>query len=614
MLWNTNRLPRLMLIVTGLLLLLAASRILKLSGLEMHVDEVWSIWQTFGTPADIIRWTPYDWVPLYYLVLGGWKELVGIQPVMLRLLSVFIFLLGCAVLYRVVRRLRSERAAWMALLVYGALGYSLRISTEVRAYSLMLTLLITAFWLTIRYFDHPSRRRAVLLAVILALVLYTYLPGVIGFMMLGVYTLIVYPRRLGRWWLPGLIAAVLAAPVLVDKLFRVSERLSSPTAAVGAVEAFSDYFRQYTVFRYEGHPVLVWVGLALLATGLLLWRWRRWERPTWALLAWAALLPGLLYLVNPLLKMFQQHYAMALMLGLALWLAWGLAYLRRWRYGAAAGALVVLLLVPFHLEYYPGYWRPLLSIFSWLSANVQAGDVFVIDPRCCLTKSYEWDYAAQLYFPQGGLHLVGQPDGYRRVWYVTDETRRSPALDAQVRAGRVERDFIGPAWFFFRLYEAPPDPAGIRFDNGLRFHGVDVLSPDGRQYQRGPFITRRDGETLRFRLWWSVDAPVEADYSVGTYLRWGDGGGVADQVDGPPQTISLTFPPEVPPQETSQWQPGQFYVEERELTLPTDLGARDYRFELALAVYQWWDNTRFSAPGADADRLLKLAMISVPSW
>lgn len=31
----------------------------------------------------------------------------------------------------------------------------------------------------------------------------------------------------------------------------------------------------------------------------------------------------------------------------------------------------------------------------------------------------------------------------------------------QVRAGRMERHFIGPAWFFFRLYETPPDPAGM---------------------------------------------------------------------------------------------------------------------------------------------------------
>ena len=64
------------------LLILAASRLIALNGLELNTDEVWSIWQSFGTPEQIIRWTPYDWPPLYYLILGGWKIFVG--PVTLR--------------------------------------------------------------------------------------------------------------------------------------------------------------------------------------------------------------------------------------------------------------------------------------------------------------------------------------------------------------------------------------------------------------------------------------------------------------------------------------------------------------------------------------------------
>ena len=75
-------------------------------------------------------------------------------------------------------------------------------------------------------------------------------------------------------------------------------------------------------------------------------------------------------------------------------------------------------------------------------------------------------------------HFVTNSEGYRRVWYVTAEGKRDPTTDAAVRKGRVERDFVGPADFFC-LYEAPPDPVGILFDNGMRFHGVDFLDSTG---------------------------------------------------------------------------------------------------------------------------------------
>lgn len=128
-----------------LLLILAASRFIALHGLELNTDEVWSIWQSFGTPEQIICWTPYDWPPGYYLLLGGWKIFVGIQPFVYHYLSILIFLLSIALLYRVIRRLRDERTALIVILAYSALGYVLRISTEVRAYMLMIALLILAF-------------------------------------------------------------------------------------------------------------------------------------------------------------------------------------------------------------------------------------------------------------------------------------------------------------------------------------------------------------------------------------------------------------------------------------------------------------------------------------
>src|SRR5262245_51487407 len=42
-------------------LVIVFSRLSRLPTLEMDNDEVWSVWQTSGTPLEIIAWTPFDW-------------------------------------------------------------------------------------------------------------------------------------------------------------------------------------------------------------------------------------------------------------------------------------------------------------------------------------------------------------------------------------------------------------------------------------------------------------------------------------------------------------------------------------------------------------------------
>jgi hypothetical protein len=597
--------------LTGLILILTISRIINLSGLELHTDEVWSIWQTFGTPEQIIRWTPYDWPPLYYLILGGWRGFVGIQPIGFQYLSTLFYVLSLALLYRVMRRLRDERAALMIIIAFSALGYLIHASTEVRAYMLMITLLILAFWFVLRYFDYPSTYRALPLALAMAAAFYVYLPVVIGFFMLGLYTLIVYPRKIWRWWLPGLIAVVLALPLILNKLDDMAVRIAATdlNAPQTLLESVTTTFTEFTVYKYTDYPAALWVMLFVAATVIILVR-RRFQPTTWVFFTWALLLPIFIYIVNPWLK-FAGRYSVAIVIGYGIWVGWGLAYLPRPFFRVAALFLLALSFFPFQLHFTDDFWRPLRANFSWLSERLQPEDVVLIDPNGGVGKYYEWDYASRLYFPNG-LHFVDDPAGYRRVWYITVEGQRDPATDQAVRQNRVEREFVGPARFFFRLYEAPPDSEGILFDNGMRFHGIDILSPSGLIALTGPLTIQHDFSTFRIRLWWSVDQPPSADYSIGTYLFFRDG--MIDQVDGAPQTVSLEYPPNVPPSETSRWLPGRYYIEERELHIPDIIGANRYGLNIYLSVYQWWDNTRISAPNVDENTLLFLKRIYMETW
>ena len=321
---------------------------------------------------------------------------------------------------------------------------------------------------------------------------------------------------------------------------------------------------------------------------------------TLGFLAWIAL-PILVYVFNNQLGLFRDdRYLWWELSGLIFWIGSGLTLLPKRAIQAIAVLLVVVALLPVSLNDFHYYiYAPFDYNFTLLRENMQPGDVIVVDPSFNSTPSSVWDYYLRVYFPNG-LPFVDSPEGYRRVWYVTVDWLRDPALDARVEAGRVAGKYFGPPNFLIRLYEAPPDPVGILFANGMRFHGIDIeraSTPDGPVYH--------EGETVKIRLWWSVDRPVDLDYSVGTYLL-GDNG-VNVQTNGPPQ------PSDAPP-ETSQWEPGRFYIDEREFDMPYPLNDVNTAYPLWLSVYFWQDPTPIPVPGADENGLLKIGQVLVYSW
>ncbi len=579
------------------LLLVAASRLLVLHQIHMGADEIWSVWQTLGTPSQIVQWTPFDWTPFYYLTLGLWRGFVGMLPFSLRMLSVLVFLIGCAGLYRVAWRFGGRTAALLAIPAYGALGYIGVLGTEVRGYVLLLGLLPLALWFLMRFYSQPGWRRAVPMIASLAVMPYISLTGFVVFGMVGLLALVIYQRRVGRGWLALVMIGLLALPVIVDKFAFIRTRGTNTQSVtnMSVLQAFQNLFQDYLG---RGWPV--WVLILIVATILLLPRLRSNHAAT-ALLVWTVGGMLLMYILNPVLGLFFARYSWWVMLGIALWAALGLALLPR---PIASMGAVVLLGLNFVATPLNDQSSMLDENLEWLRDHMQVGDVLVIDPVNACGGLYEWDYAIRAYFPEG-LLVVTDPAGYRRVWYVTYDGRQTPNLFQQITDKRLPDRYVGPATCFIRLYQGPPDTKGILFANGMRFHGADVLDEDGRLWT-GPTV-RHEGEMIYLRLWWTADAPVDLDYSVGTYIL---SDSVVAQADGAPQVIF----PDKAPSETSRWKRGQFYIEDRIIKLPDQMSSGESIYNLDLAVYDWKSNQRVSAPGEDANHLLTLRPIFVKAW
>jgi len=99
--------------LAAIILLATALRLYGIGVESFWYDESWSAWLIDGTPKDTIdRLATQDaHPPLYYLLLGAWSKVAGTNEAGLRTFSALLGVLSVMWLYRLVRRLVSERAA-----------------------------------------------------------------------------------------------------------------------------------------------------------------------------------------------------------------------------------------------------------------------------------------------------------------------------------------------------------------------------------------------------------------------------------------------------------------------------------------------------------------------
>jgi hypothetical protein len=604
-------LQRRLVVSTFILLAVLLSRTVLLHHISFDQDETRSALRSFGTSAEIIAWQPDDWPPVYNLFLGVWQALISPHPLILRISSLLIFLLAASLAYRLAYRVfRNHYAALVTMLAFSALGYSIYLSTYLRAYVLAMVWFPLSVWLALLYFHRPTLRRALFLAASLSVQVYTTYTFMFPFAFVGLCIVAAYPRRLRAGRLPGVLTAVMVLPELARKSEFFTRRVDVAAEITPRLPPLGEGLLQ--IFReYAGSAFIIWTFLFFAALIIVFIR----QRPIKSVTIWmfgsTLLAPLVLYIAAaiPIFYFFAARYSWwALLMG-ALCIGAGARYLPRIGQWSVVVLMFVLMFYPAPIDYrYNPY--PMESVFSALQPHIESGDVLLLDRNFCLRQceanSEENKFAYYLRIFGEGLELVESPDGYRRVWYLSQDGWQDEGTKADVQAGRIARTYFGPWNFLIRLYEAPPDPEGIPFENGLRFHGMEVIGDDGRA-RRQP-IDLMEGQIVRMRLWWSVDDQLSNEYSISIQFLRGDDLWVNS--DGPPQLLRLEpSGSESLPTSMMQWQPGELYVEERYVRLPTLL--RPVYPVIYLTAYQWWDGRRLSAPGVNDANLLPLTRVTV---
>ena len=597
------------------LLVIFASRLHAAGLARFNHDEVRSISSALGTPAQIIAWQPPDWPPLYFLFLNVWREWIGLNPLLLRYTGVLFFVMAGAGVYLLAKHMFNARAGMLSLLAFSALGLNIFLSTSLRPYALLFALYPLAFWCGWQFFSKWRWGYGMAFAALLAVMFYTAYTAPVAFLVMGVVLLVNFPRRWWAWFPIAILALLFASPQLMD-VFGTSYATSRASLPSGAtLNPAGDGFLAYWWFRYVaffGHVAPLWMAVLVLAS---VWALRHERVPTpttLALIGLVGAMPLFIATLGTAMGFAESRYWWGLALAFALLIGYGLSYAPRvLQAGFALFCVGVMFVhIPEGTFFYGLGELPTRfeDTFTVLADEWQSGDVLILDERCAGNAEHErpfcgypeeWDYYQMTYFPNGGLTLTDDPSLYRRVWFFHNQNGVNTQQLQAIQQGRLPSVFVGPPTFLFQLYVAPPDPIGIRYENGLRLHGYEIIDPFLNDQANRGAVVRREGESIRIRLWWSVDEPLTADYSTALHIATEITQPAIISLDGAPQPISLQ-PNVTTPQQgnTSTWESGRFYVDERVLAIPSDVSLKYMLsdLQLYLTVYQWWDGQPIPNP------------------
>ncbi|MCA9986257.1 MAG: glycosyltransferase family 39 protein [Anaerolineales bacterium] len=607
--------------------------LLLAAGLRFYHLDSQSFWNDEGNSARlsersvrlIIEGTASDiHPPLYYLLLRGWRELVGASEFGLRAFSAFLGVGLTALTLALGRRWfgaeRDRPVPFLAALLVALNPTLIYYSQETRMY-LLLPFLATLQTILLWRWQTAGRPRTRLLAayvLVAAAGLYTHYAypllllahnGLVAFWLWRRWRGQWRPR-LGQWAGMMVVALLLYAPWLPIFLRQAGGRSGE---SIGLFSFARDLLAHLLLGRAFAGSLWYWLlPLALLLTVAI------WRRQVSGYALWLGLTPLiLLWLVGTTGEPFYKFGLLLLpplLLGLA---AGALTLLPRWPV-AWLGAIVLL----------PFLWQTAISLDrqyhdpAYARADYRAMAARIAaeahpNAGIILNAANQWEVFTYYYagpapvypLPRGAIEpaaltaeldeLLARHDRLYAIFW--GEAGRDPerlverqldeaafkAVDEWYGDVRFVMYAVPPADLAALLQPVPLPPGGALFGEQIRLTAAGV-----------PAAPLRAGDILPIQLTWSARTPITERYKIFLHLVGPDGQIVAQRDSEPGGGLALT----------DGWEPGAVIVDNHGIFLPLELPPGQYT--LRLGLYALTDPNR-RLPLSDGADWLELAQFQI---
>jgi uncharacterized membrane protein len=583
-------LPRYTLAILTLILLLgAAQRILHIGDQSMWLDEGIAYWNQ--KQPDMIGWMAEKDVhpPLYFVLLKGWVALTGTSAVGMRMFSALAALLSVAAIVPLAKRIardRSREELWL-IPILGALLLALNdseisLAQDVRLYSLRTLLALLSVFFYLRWSRKPSVGRAALWVGTLVALYHTNYIGVYMGAIEGLHALFFLRgrRRVGAIGLLILSGLLFAPWMLVYGIGQTDTDTGIDAALPSSWATLVELG-----FKYFSQMWSLMIGLMLF--GLVRWddgrvRWRPLSS-TVLLGLWVGFTVVVTFVINFFLDFLSPRRILLLSPALALLTARGLANFKNPARIFLVGAIVIYGLATVD-DYYPK--APWDDVAANLARYAEPDELVLMEIyRDDFTMDYYIDELLGTETPRESLRLwredrageypnglISLLDAQETVWLV----HWSPDLSAfnflaqtgHVQTAKMTVDHIGNDLDVYR-YDRMPETAVDTFANGMTLRQFALLPDAGR-----------------IDLWWSADAPLGTDYTTSVFLLDAAGALVA-------QHDSFPFDGARP---TTSWQAGEVIYDPHMLDVS---GLPPGTYTAAVQIYTWQDQAKQPTSAGD---------------
>lgn len=268
--------------------------------------------------------------PLFFLLLWGWRQLVGTSEFALRYLSLLWMLLALAGTWRLARDLSPTRVAHAAMLLTACAPLTLYYAQEAKMYALLMALAVLSSLALRRALLRNRWPDWVRYVILFNLLGYSHFFGALTIAaQAGVALITTWQRpRVRRAYLLTMFLAVLPYVPVAFFILRefhgaaIPEGLQHFLPLAKLVEALLVSYGPRLEFGHLAFGAYVPLALGVLNLGGLLLAWRRGpEAAVWlATLTWMPLL--LYYPISFKLPMFTERYFIAGLPFFAMTLAW----------------------------------------------------------------------------------------------------------------------------------------------------------------------------------------------------------------------------------------------------------------------------------------------------
>lgn len=510
-------------LLTAVLLLAAATRIVHIGDQSMWLDEGIAYWNQ--KQPDLIHELATKDVhpPLYFVVLRVWVDLTGITPVAMRMSSAFLSLLSVAVVAALAHTLSRDRSGReraltpiVSALLLALFDPEISLAQDVRMYALRTLETLLVVYCYVQFTRRPRAVWGVSLVAALTALLHTHYIGAFMLPVLGLHAL-VFQRGHARTLTigPMVFSVVLFLPWFVtygwnQRLNDTGVMASLPNNWQTFVELGHKYFSQMW-------PVMF--GLLLLGVVVLEYngervkvRWRPFESSA-LLLLWFALPVVLTVAANFFYDFLSPRRILLISPAIAILTARGLGNLRQPARGFLIGAIVVYSLATVD-DYYPK--APWKAVGANLARYAAPDELVLMEIyRDDFTFDYYVDYLLSTEMPRESFRrwredraaeypdaLIARMRTAPTIWLVhwspDDSAFRFLAQTGHVQTALMTVDHWGNDLNLYRFDQLPNDIVA-EFSNGMTLRRVEI----------------RNG---RVDLWWSAAAPLTLDYTTSVFL------------------------------------------------------------------------------------------------